>query len=237
MASANPAFESRMRGEIVAAARAMNVGGTDFSTFENSRCNPMYWNRTANGGFELKANVAPSAAINDIFMNGQQYAFECAMAMVMILYRATISMIGEAAFNRYFTNLFLWDWNYDSNLKLITTFNQPELQPGDVVYFKNPDHDPSKPEWQGENAIMLSNDSFYGHGLGIKNAAQMITSLNRERVPGSRISAYLTDEGLHPDFAYIASLGNSRIGPPAAAKDNPKSAIYTRIGVRSYITR
>ncbi len=226
-----------MRGEIIAAARAMNVGGTDFSTFENSRCNPMYWNRTANGGFELKANVTPSAAINDIFVNGQLYAFECAMAMVMILYRATISMIGEAAFNRYFTDLFLWDWNYDSNLKLITTFNQSELRPGDVVYFKNPDHDPSKPEWQGENAIMLSNDSFYGHGLGIKSAAQMITSLNRERVPGSRTSAYLTDEGLHPDFAYIASLGNSRLGPPAAAKNNPKSAIYTRIGVRSYITR
>lgn len=237
MAPADPAFENRMRGEIIAAARAMNVGGTDFSTFENSRCNPMYWNRTANGGFELKANVAPSAAINDIFVNGQLYAFECAMAMVMILYRATISMIGEAAFNRYFTDLFLWDWNYDSNLKLITTFNQSELRPGDVVYFKNPDHDPSKPEWQGENAIMLSNDSFYGHGLGIKSAAQMITSLNRERVPGSRTSAYLTDEGLHPDFAYIASLGNSRLGPPAAAKNNPKTAIYTRIGVRSYITR
>lgn len=64
----------------------------------------------------------------------------------------------------------------------------------------------------------------------------MIFSLNRERVPGSRILAYLTDEGLHPDFTFIASLGNPRIGPPAAEKDNPKTAIYTRIGVRSYIT-
>ncbi|MEK5468472.1 protein-glutamine gamma-glutamyltransferase [Paenibacillus sp. FSL R7-0210] len=236
-APADPAFESRMRGEIIAAARAMNVGGTDFSTFENSRCNPRYWTRTGGGGFELNSNVTPSAAINDIFVNGQLYAFECAMAMVMILYKATINMIGEAAFNRNFTGLYLWDWNYDSNLKLITTFNRNELQPGDVVYFKNPDHDPAKPEWQGENAIMLSRDSYYGHGLGIKNATQMITSLNRERVPGSRTSAYLADEGLHPDFAYIASLGNSRLSPPISAKVNVKTAIFSRIGTKSYIVR
>ncbi|MEI2400222.1 protein-glutamine gamma-glutamyltransferase [Paenibacillus phytohabitans] len=174
--------------------------------------------------------------INDIFVNGQLYAFECAMAMVMILYRATISMIGENAFDRYFTDLYLWDWNYDSNLKMITTFNPSELQPGDVVYFKNPDHDPDKPEWQGENAIMLSNDRFYGHGLGIKSASEMITSLNRERVPGSRTSAYLADEGLHPDFAYIATL-TTRSGLPLSGKRGASTAIYSRIGVRSYIIR
>lgn len=235
-APANPAFEIKMRGEIIAAARSMNAGGTDFSTFKNSRCNPRYWNRTAGGGFELKAGVSPSAAINDIFVNGQLYAFECAMAMVMILYRATISMIGENAFDRYFTDLYLWDWNYDSNLKMITTFNPSELQPGDVVYFKNPDHDPDKPEWQGENAIMLSNDRFYGHGLGIKSASEMITSLNRERVPGSRTSAYLADEGLHPDFAYIATL-TTRSGLPLSGKRGASTAIYSRIGVRSYIIR
>ncbi|WNS41973.1 protein-glutamine gamma-glutamyltransferase [Paenibacillus sp. MMS20-IR301] len=233
---ANPAFESKMRSEIIAAANWMNVGGTDFSTFKNSRCNPKYWNRTANGGFELKAGVSPSAAVNDIFVNGSLYAFECAMAMVMILYKATISMIGEEAFDRYFTDLFLWDWSYDSNLKLITTFNPAERQPGDVVYFKNPDHDPDKPEWQGENAIMLSEDRFYGHGLGIKSASAMISSLNKERVPGSRTSAYLADEALHPDFAYIASL-SARSGPRNHGKHSAKTAIYSRIGVKSYIIR
>jgi protein-glutamine gamma-glutamyltransferase len=235
-APADLAFENKMRGEIIAAARSMNSGGTDFSTFKNSRCNPRFWNRTANGGFELNAGVTPSAAINDIFENGRLYAFECAMAMVMILYRATIRMIGEDAFNRYFTDLFLWDWNYDSNLKLITTFNPAELQPGDVVYFKNPDHDPDKPEWQGENAIMLSNDQYYGHGLGIKSASEMITSLNRERVPGSRTSAYLADEGLHPDFAYIATL-SARSALPVAASRGARPAIYSRIGTKSYIIR
>lgn len=226
-------FERNMRAGIIAAAKSMSVGGTDFSNFKNSRCNPKYWNRTVNGGFELKAGVRPSAAINDIFENGPLYAFECAMAMVMILYKATIGAIGAEAFDRYFTDLFLWDWNYDKNLQMITTFQQFEMQPGDVVYFRNPDHDPDLPEWQGENAIMMGPDRYYGHGLGIKSAEEMITSLNRKRVPGSRTSAYLTDEALHPNFDYISTLA-MRGNLPKEGKDG-QNAIFSRIGVRTYI--
>lgn len=229
-------FEQTMRERIIETAKAMNVGGTDFSTFKNSRCNPRYWIRTANGGFQLRNDVTPSAAIQDIFVNGKLYAFECAMAMVMILYKATIDMIGEEAFNRHFTDLFLWDWNYDNNLRLITTFSKSEMQPGDVVYFKNPDHDPDKPEWQGENAVMLGNDRYYGHGLGIKSAEGMIASLNRERVPGSRTSAYLTDEALHPDFAYLQTL-TSRSTLSVKASNSTRNTIFSRIGVKSYIIK
>jgi protein-glutamine gamma-glutamyltransferase len=229
-------FEQKMRAEILAAANVMNEGATDFSNFKNSRCNPMYWNRTAGGGFELKPGVSPSAAINDIFVNGQLYAFECAMAMVMILYRATIASIGTEAFDRYFTDLYLWDWNYDSNLQMITTFSKFEMKPGDVVYFKNPDHDPELPEWQGENAIMLGADRYYGHGLGIKSAEQMIASLNRKRVPGSRTSAYLTDEALHPNFNYISTLA-IRSAPSLPAGKSGQKAIFSRIGVRTYISK
>ncbi len=225
-----------MRERIIEAAQAMNVGGTEFSTFKNSRCNPRYWIRTANGGFQLRNDVAPSAAIKDIFVNGKLYAFECAMAMVMILYKATIDMIGEEAFDRHFTDLFLWDWNYDNNLRLITTFDPSEMQPGDVVYFKNPDHDPDKPEWQGENAVMLGNDRYYGHGLGIKSADSMIASLNRERVPGSRTSAYLTNEALHPDFAYLQTL-SSRSPLPFKTGNGSRNTIFSRIGVNSYIIK
>ncbi|MGN7764152.1 protein-glutamine gamma-glutamyltransferase [Paenibacillus sp. 22594] len=229
-------FEQKMRERIIETAKAMSTGGTDFSTFKNSRCNPKYWIRTENGGFQLRSDVTPSAAIQDIFSNGQLYAFECAMAMVMILYKATIDMIGENAFNQHFTDLFLWDWNYDSNLRMITTFDPSEMQPGDVVYFKNPDHDPDKPEWQGENTVMLGNDSYYGHGLGIKSAEGIITSLNRERVPGSRISAYLTDEGLHPDFAYLQTLSSRSVRGPKGSGD-ARHRIFSRIGVKSYITK
>lgn len=161
-------FERKMRAEIIAAANLMSVGATDFSNFKNSRCNPKYWNRTASGGFELKQGVRPSAAVTDIFVNGQLYAFECAMAMVMILYKATIASIGAEAFDRYFTDLFLWDWNYDSNLQMITTFNKFEMQPGDVVYFKNPDHDPELPEWQGRTLLCWAGTATTGTGLASK---------------------------------------------------------------------
>lgn len=233
-APGNLEFEQSMRQEIIAAAKAMSVGGTDFSTFEDSRCNPVYWDRTANGGFQLKAGVAPSAGIKDIFVNGPLYAFECASAMVMILYKAIIAQIGENAFNRHFGNLFLWDWNYDSNLRMITTFEKSDMQPGDVVYFKNPDHDPDKPEWQGENAIMLAENTYYGHGLGIKSAAEMITALNRERVRGSRVSAYFTDEALHPDFGYLQLL-STRSGAAIQENRGAKDTIFSRIGAKSYI--
>ncbi|MHA6533122.1 protein-glutamine gamma-glutamyltransferase [Paenibacillus sp. BAC0078] len=232
----NSGFEQTMRERIVQTAKAMNVGGTEFSTFKNSRCNPRYWIRTANGGFQLRDDVTPSAAIKDIFVNGKLYAFECAMAMVMILYKATIDMIGEEAFDRYFTDLFLWDWNYDNNLRLITTFSQSEMLPGDIVYFKNPDHDPDKPEWQGENAVLLGPDSYYGHGLGIKSAQGMIASLNRERVPGSRTSAYLTDEALHPDFAYLQTLSSRSVLYPKGGS-GARNTIFSRIGVNSYIIK
>lgn len=227
-------FERNMRAGILATAQAMSVGGTDFSSFKNSRCNPRYWIRTDNGGFQLRNDVRPSDAINDIFVNGRLYAFECAMAMVMILYKATIDAIGENAFNRHFTDLFLWDWNYDSNLRMITTFEKSDMQPGDIVYFKNPDHDPGKPEWQGENAVMLGNDLYYGHGLGIKDSSQIIAALNKKRVPGSRTSAYFTDEALHPDFAYVQTLA-TRSHQPVQRKKRAQDAIFSRIGVKSYI--
>jgi protein-glutamine gamma-glutamyltransferase len=110
------------------------------------------------------------------------------------------------------------------------------MQPGDVVYFKNPDHDPDKPEWQGENAVLLGNNSYYGHGLGIKGAEGMIASLNRERVPGSRISAYLTDEALHPDFAYLQTL-SSRAAGPLKRNGDARNKIFSRIGVKSYVSK
>lgn len=86
----------------------------------------------------------------------------------------------------------------------------------------------------GGNAIMLGADQYYGHGLGIKSAEEMIASLNRKRVPGSRTSAYLTDEALHPNFAYISGLA-ARGGVPALKGNSDKNAIFSRIGVRTYI--
>ena len=227
-------FERRMRARIMEAAVALNASGADFAVYKDSRGNPQLWTRTNNGGLLLQTGVSPSAGILDIFRNGHLYAFECGTAMVIVLYKATIDVIGENAFNIYFKDMFLCDWHYNSNLRLVSTHDKSEAIPGDVVYFKNPDHAPDKEEWQGENAIMLEGGQYYGHGIGIAPAEVIIDSLNQERVPGSTTSAYLTNEGLHPDFEYMRSLSEGRQPPPVNQKQS-ESAVFSRIGATTYI--
>jgi len=208
-------FELKLRSNIVKTAYALHDSDAGFATFENSKANPDFWTRLDNGGFKQKPNVQASDAINDIFVNSDLYRFECATAMVIILYKAVLDTIGERAFNTYFNQLLLYDWNVDQDLKIITVRDKNEAYPGDVLYFKNPDHDPKTPEWQGENAIMLGNDHYFGHGIGIRTAEQMIADLNKRRKPGSTTSAYLLDQVEHPDFEQVRSMQgkvNARIG-------------------------
>ncbi|ALS30196.1 protein-glutamine gamma-glutamyltransferase [Paenibacillus sp. 32O-W] len=199
-------FELNMRSRIAEASRAMNASGAAFAVFEYSRANPQYWSVDANGGIRLKSGVRPSDGLRDIFVNGRLYAFECATAMVIILYKATLDMIGNAAFDYYFPNLLLYDWQYDSDLRLITTNNLNEANIGDILYFKNPDFNPATPEWQGENAVVLGDNLYFGHGMGIRTGEAILETLNRRRRPGSVIPAYLTDTVLRPDFNYIRRL-------------------------------
>lgn len=227
-------FERNMRRGIIESAIALNASGVDFATFEESRGNEAFWRRTANGGLQLRPGVSPSDAVMDIFWNGRLYAFECGTAMVIILYKATMDAIGRDAFNRYFKDLFLWDWHVHSNLKMVTIRNMAEVYPGDIVYFKNPDHDPRTPEWQGENAVLLAPGRYYGHGIGITTAEGIIASLNQERVPGSYTSAYLSDDAVHPDFEYLYALSSGRL-IPAADNVNSQLTIFARIGVHRYI--
>ncbi|WP_110930014.1 protein-glutamine gamma-glutamyltransferase [Paenibacillus bouchesdurhonensis] len=199
-------FELRTRAAIVKAAKDFYAGGTKFATFKNSRANEQYWTRMSNGGFSLKEEALPSEAIVDIFNNGYRYAMECATAMVVILYKGVLDSIGAEAFNRHFNQLVLYDWQYDSDLQLIQT---QQAAAGDVVYFENPDFNPQTPEWQGENAIVLDNSLYFGHGLGISSAESIIDALNAKRKPGSTTSAFLSNLIVHPDFEYIRRLGGA----------------------------
>ncbi len=203
-------FELKMRTRIVESAKALDASHASFTTFKNSRCNEKFWSRTENGGFQLKSGVLPSDAVSDIFHNGRLYGFECATAIVIVLYKAILDSIHKEPFNVFFKDLLLWDWNYDSDLRLISTDNKDEAYPGDVLYFKNPDYAPETPQWQGENAVMLADDLYYGHGIGIKSSEKMISSLNSKRKPGSTTSAYLFNQVVHPDFEYIRKLSAGR---------------------------
>ncbi|TCZ78115.1 protein-glutamine gamma-glutamyltransferase [Paenibacillus albiflavus] len=198
-------YELKLRSLTVEAAKALDASEAVFATFSKSRCNRRYWTRNEEGGFKLNVGVSPANAIRDIYDNGSEYAFECATAIIIVLYKAIIEANGDEAFNANFPNLLLYDGHHDSHLRLINEDGKTSY-PGDVLYFSNPEHDPDKPEWQGENVVKLGADLYYGHGIGIKSEQDIISVLNKVRKPGSDVSAYLSDKFFHPDFAYIRGL-------------------------------
>ncbi|MEO3947418.1 protein-glutamine gamma-glutamyltransferase [Gorillibacterium sp. CAU 1737] len=209
------AFELRLRANILHSAQALSTSGARFSTFAESTSNPMYWNRTPKGAFELRPGVAPADAIRDIFQQGALYSFECATAMVIVLYRAIIETMGDAIFNEKFANLTLYDWNYDRDLNLQRVAPERVL-PGDIVYFTNPDVSPLTPWWIGENAVDMGGGYYFGHGVGIVPGEEIIVALNRNRVPGSMISASLSDNVIAPNYPVLLSWIRPNMANPGA---------------------
>jgi len=230
-------FELNMRAKIVEAAYALDSSGLRFSTFSKARANERYWNVTGQGGFEMKSGVLPSDAIRDIYVNGRLYATECATAILIVFYKGVLDTIGDDVFNTYFKDLYLRDWNYDSDLQLVLLQDKSEAYPGDSLYFKNPDHDPEKPEWQGENVIKLGDDMYYGHGLGVRTGEGVIAALNRKRRPGSEVSAYLSETVVHPVFEYLRKLSIRDPHLPVTFQHVETGEIVARIGSKTRIYR
>jgi protein-glutamine gamma-glutamyltransferase len=197
-------FEIRLRENIVESAMKLKDSGVAFTSFTYSKFNPVYWTRVPSG-YLLKPNVLPSTAINDIYSNGQEYGFECSTAMVVIFYKAVLDSIRLADFNHLFGGLLVWNWNYDSDLAIITLEGN-EFIPGDVVYFMNPDFD--KPIWRGENAVYLGKDLYFGHGVGIGTADEMIKALNTLRKEGAVTSAYMLQQHSRLNFKYLSQFSS-----------------------------
>lgn len=203
-------FEAAFRKNTVNASIKLDRSDFGFEIFRKSRCNKHFWERTRQGGFLLKDGKSPSEAINDIFKNSSLYATECATAIVIIFYKACLDSVGTKIFNDMFHSIYLMNWHYvDDNLELDVVQDVLENIPGDCRYFKNPDVDPRTPQWQGENTIYLGNGLFYGHGIGINTASEIINTLNSTREAGSNTSAYLMDSATRPDFDEIFSIYSS----------------------------
>ncbi|XZF77862.1 protein-glutamine gamma-glutamyltransferase [Bacillus sp. AL-1R] len=200
-------FENMLRNNIILSARAMFQRKINFAVFARSRCNPMYWHLMRTGGFLLRRGVKPSDAIRDIYFNSSLYAFECATAMVIIYYHAILNLIGENLFNQLFPNIYLYGWHADPDLGIGAQYST-QILPGDIVYFNNPEFNPLTPEWRGENAVVLGDGTFFGHGLGIMTAQQMIYTLNKMRWPGAYRSAFLSNSVTRPNFNHLAALSN-----------------------------
>jgi protein-glutamine gamma-glutamyltransferase len=210
-------FELRLRKEIVNAARELDRSRFSFATFHKSECNPEYWDRTENGGFKLKSGASPSEAINDIFINGEKYATECATAMNIVYYKALLNVFGNELFDKQFPQIYLMNWlTIDPLLISIgIPITVKDYLLGDRTYFDNPDVDPKTPEWQGENVIVLPDGLYYGHGIGILPAEAMIRALNAHRKEDATKPAYLLDEVAHPNFKKLADIYNRNAVRPA----------------------
>lgn len=201
-------FELRLRREIVDAAYALDKSRFSFATFHKSRCNPKYWERMPNGGFKLKSGVSPSEAIEDIFTYGVAYATECATAMMIVYYKALLNVFGRRFFDERFTSIYLMNWHItDPLLKAVGIPRRTkDFLLGDRAYFSNPDVDPKTPEWQGENVIVLPGGFYYGHGIGITSAEEIMRVLNDNRKRGATQPSYMRDTVGRPDFDMLAAL-------------------------------
>ncbi len=217
-------FELALRREIVNAAAELNTSGMGFSVFYKSKCNPDYWDRADDGGFLLKSSVKPRDAIRDIFTNGQRYATECATAMVIVYYGALTKVFPEETFNTLFRSIYLMNWRkLDPLLSEIGTPKKvADILLGDRCYFINPEVNPKVPELQGENVIVLPNGLFYGHGIGITNADQIIKILNDNRREDATQSAYfIENSAARPNFKRLAGVSSDSATPPTPLRWRP----------------
>lgn len=202
-------FELSNRKNIVNAAVDLDRSNLSFSIFRKSRCNTDYWTRTRQGGFLLKEGAKPSDAIRDIYENSDEYATECATAMVIVYYKACLDSFGSKLFNSTFPKIYLMNWyNIDKNLHLEIIDSPADSIPGDCRYFQNPQVSPLTPEWQGENVIDLGRGMYYGHGVGIQSGDEIIKSLNRRRIIGATQPAHLLDSATRPDFRQLSHIAS-----------------------------
>ncbi|MDF2672081.1 MAG: protein-glutamine gamma-glutamyltransferase [Clostridiales bacterium] len=208
-------FEMKMRVNIIKSSYELFKSRMAFRVFRQTMCNEEYWNRTNDGGFELKEGVKPSEAIKDIFRNGLKYGTECATAIVIIYYKAVANIYPEELFNEMFSKIKLMNWHYDRDLGVDYYKNITDYLPGDCRYFKNPDVDTKTPQWQGENAIDLGDENYYGHGIGIRNAEGIIKALNSKRKEGARVEASLLESATRPDFKYLSDKYQKHISSMA----------------------
>ncbi|MFF2497166.1 protein-glutamine gamma-glutamyltransferase [Peribacillus sp. NPDC058075] len=227
-------FDIQLRHRVIEAAISLNKSGAEFSTLEESQSNQQYWHISKDGTFTLQPGIFPHAALLDIFMNGSLYTFECGTAIVVTFLKAILDVIGSRNFDYLFSNLFLYDWRPPQNMEL-NIHKGRDYTPGDCVYFINPDHDESTPEWQGENAILLGNDLFYGHGIGITSSQGIIDELNSNRKPYATISAFLTSHIIFLDSSFYRQFQLNRAKPDHLPV-SLSNCIVSEIGSKIYLS-
>lgn len=197
-------FEINLRKSITKAAIDLNNSKFKFEVFKNTRCNPKYWKRTSGGGFLQRRSVKSSDAIKNIYDESHLYGTECATAIVIVYLKAMVDILPEKLFLKLFEDIYLYSWMHLDEDLGIRDYTNPEVYlPGDCRYFNNPSFNRQTPEWRGENVIYVGNQRYYGHGIGIRNANEIIRMLNSKRMFRSRESSYLMNSAKRPNFSYL----------------------------------
>ncbi|MGO4271047.1 hypothetical protein AB4Z22_14565 [Paenibacillus sp. TAF58] len=132
-------FELYMRSQIAESAKELSKAGVYFADFKKTLCNPMYWHLTNQGRFQLNSGCVPQDAIRDIFTNGSSYAFECSMAVVVVLYKALLESIDPRQFDILFADLLLFDWHSNSKFTKSAFLADRYVHP-DFSYFTEFQH-------------------------------------------------------------------------------------------------
>lgn len=226
-------FYLHLRMATIKAARDLFASKAKFAVFQKAHCNERFWRLTHQGGFKLREGILPSDAIRDIFQNGPLYGFECATAIVIVFYKAVLDTINLEQFNRIYLGMYLRDWQTNDDLPIHTRRGNDYL-PGDCLYFNNPQFDPNKPQWRGENAIDLGNSIYYGHGIGIKKAEEIIEHLNKRRKPDATESAYLLSQVTRLDDNYLYQFANGAHQRSATPQFITTNTVVSRIGHHSF---
>jgi protein-glutamine gamma-glutamyltransferase len=221
----------------VAAGEEVGAAGFRFQEAAVPTANPKYWNiandRRLEGaqGFKLKPGMRPSEAMDDLFKNPKQYAFECGMANNLVFARALQKLMGNERFDKNFDGLEVTP-TFDTAPGSIGRYLEAggesgvplkpgtRILPGEHRYMKNGQWDATSARdaaWQGENLTVLLKDPttrqqrYQAHDLGVVAHDAMVQHLDEHRASGATTSAYLTDEWsrIHPGF--LAALRKAQL--------------------------
>lgn len=221
----NLAFRQR----IVQAAKDLAASGASFSgSQQTDRVNRELWTMGYGGKMQVRKFLPngeigkPSAALRDIFAQGQLYGFECATAMMVIYHKAILDHIGDDAFDRHFSeprllSFFRWSIEDDDFSPLKRVQEDPKLSakppvPGSHYYFKNPDASPANSAFGGENTIYLGNDQWYAHGVVgssgtyIVTTDEIIATLSSLRSPGATTKPFRIGMEMNVDGLGVSKL-------------------------------
>ena len=176
--------EVRVRAAAIKGMEKVHQGCCSYATGGgDGKLNAVYWDKKGPYQFTLKVGKKPSEGIEAIFKSGAETELECNSMMVAIQYRAMLTMLGSAAFDKKFAGgagLIISPHHqppsgvalhpiWDKNLyKEVTISGAKDLLPGDWVYFKNvADYGAKHPGgfWTGEHTMYLGNGKFRGFGI------------------------------------------------------------------------